>query len=85
MATEQQRQGCLLYGLVGSIGGFFLFVMILLTGGWFLYVLLVALMVAMFIMFHWVIWGKYLTEQTAGEKEELAIREKIDDIRESYD
>jgi hypothetical protein len=75
----------MIYALVGSIAGFFLFVMVLLTGGWFLYVLLVAAIVAAFIMFHWMMWGKYLTEQTAGEKEELAMREQVDDFRDSHE
>jgi hypothetical protein len=57
--------------LLGSMGGFFfLLVLILITGGFFFYLVMAVAGVISLACFHWIVWGKLLTEMTAGEREE---------------
>jgi hypothetical protein len=60
--------------LLGTVGGFFfLLVLILLTGGFFFYLVLCAGLVGGLAALHWFVWGKLLTDLTAGEREEMEL------------
>jgi hypothetical protein len=63
--------------LLATIGGFFfLLVLILLTGGFFFYLVLCAGLVGGLATLHWLVWGKLLTDLTAGEREEHELFER---------
>ena len=63
----------------GIIAG--LAILSLLTGGLFLYVVLVAAAIAGLAFFHYLFWGRSFSEATAGEREEMEIRDQ-DEIEE---
>jgi hypothetical protein len=73
---SESRQNFLALFLATIGGGFFLFVLILLTGGLFLYVLLVVGLMALLGLFHYVAWGKMMSEEVAGEREEELLRQR---------
>ena len=47
------------------------------TGGFFGYFLGVLGFLVLLGMIHWVLWGRALTEEVAGEREEELLRQKI--------
>jgi hypothetical protein len=49
---------------------FFLLVLVLLTGGFMFYIVLCVMAAVAFGSLHWLLWGKLLTDLTAGEREE---------------
>ena len=59
-------------------GGFALF-LILVTGGFFLYVLLAVAVIGMVGWVHYLLWGRALTQEVAGEREEDEARERWED------
>jgi hypothetical protein len=56
-------------------GGFFLF-MVLITGGFFLYVLAAVAGIGAVGSVHYFLWGRSLTLEVAGEREEEEARER---------
>ena len=67
--------------LLASMAGlFFLLVMLLLTGSLFFLVLLFFGFVIGVGALHWIVWGKMLTERTAGEREEEELRQRAEQI-----
>jgi hypothetical protein len=59
-------------------GGFVLF-LILVTGGFFLYVLLAVAAIGAVGSVHYLLWGRALTVDVAGEREEEEARERWED------
>lgn len=55
----------------------------ILTAGFLLYVLVVAGAVALFGVFHYLLWGWAMSEDVAGEREELEAQERAE--RELWD
>jgi hypothetical protein len=63
--------------MLATIGAFFfLLVLILLTGGFVFYLVLCAGITIGLAMFHWFVWGKLLTDLTAGEREEQQLLDR---------
>jgi hypothetical protein len=86
MSAEQEpsgRRASFLPVILGSVGGlFFLLVLVMVTGGFFLYIVGFFVAVAALACFHWLVWGKLLTQYTAGEREEEALLERAREIEE---
>jgi hypothetical protein len=59
-------------------GGFALF-LILVTGGFFLYVLVAVAVIGLVGSLHYLLWGRALTQDVAGEREEDEARERWED------
>jgi hypothetical protein len=55
---------------------FFATFLILITGGFFFYVLLVVGGVALLSWIHYELWGRALSQRTAGEREEMELLER---------
>jgi hypothetical protein len=72
------RQTCLPYILLSMLVLFGLPVMIIATGGWFLHLMMLVCAVVGFGLLHYLLWGRLLTQQTAGQREEEAFRDKTD-------
>jgi hypothetical protein len=72
----QRRQNFLSVFLTGLAGMFFLLVLVLITGGFFVYVVAVAGAIVGFAGLHYLLWGKLLSDQVAGEREEEQLREQ---------
>jgi hypothetical protein len=49
---------------------FFLLVLVMLTGGFMFYIVMCVLIAVAFGSLHWLLWGRLLTDLTAGEREE---------------
>jgi hypothetical protein len=62
--------------LLGSAG--ILLYLIAVTGGFFLYVILAVLVIASVGFFHYLLWGRMMSESVAGEREELEQRERAE-------
>jgi hypothetical protein len=86
MSAQQEpsnRRASFLPVMLGSVAGvFFLLVLVLVTGGFFLYIMAFFAAVASLACFHWLVWGKLLTEWTAGEREEEELLERARDEEE---
>jgi hypothetical protein len=68
--------------LTGMAAFFFLLVLLLLTGGLFFSLVLFFVFMAGLVTFHWVVWGKVLTELTAGEREEDELQKRAEGLHE---
>jgi len=73
---QQRRLTCLPVMLSVMFGSFFILLMILITGGWFIYLLATVAGISLFGMFHWVVWGRALSQSLAGEIEEERRRQQ---------
>jgi len=73
---RQRRQNFLALFLTALGLLFFLTVLVFLSGGFFLYVVLVAGGMACYGLFHYLLWGKMLSQEVAGEREEEQLRRR---------
>jgi hypothetical protein len=65
--------------MLTAIGvAFLVLVLIFITGGYFLYVLAACVGIALLCAFHYVLWGKALTQAVAGEREEELLRRQAE-------
>jgi uncharacterized membrane protein len=55
---------------------FFLMLVLLITGGFFIILVGVVAAIAAFGAIHYFLWGRLLTQETAGEREEEQLRER---------
>ncbi len=62
--------------LVGMAAFFFVLILILLTGGFVFWIVLCAGCATGMASLHWLVWGKLLTQLTAGEREEVQLLER---------
>jgi predicted tellurium resistance membrane protein TerC len=74
--SQQRRATFLGLLLVLFFGGGFLLFMVVITGGWFLYVVLAVIVIAVVGYLHYILWGRALTQEVAGEREEEEARER---------
>jgi hypothetical protein len=72
----QRRATHLPLMLGGMLAVFLTVFLILITGGFFFYVVLAVGGLLAVGMLHWVTWGKLLTDQTAGEREEAELLDR---------
>ena len=73
-----RRQTFLTVFLALLLGAFALLVLILVSGGFFLYVIYLALAIAGIAMIHYVLWGRALSREVAGEREEEQLRQRAE-------
>jgi len=72
---ERQRRGaCLSVLLTGGAASLFLVVVVLATDGWALGLLGIGAAVFLFGLIHYVLWGRLLLRETAGEREQEELR-----------
>ncbi len=70
------RQTVVSVVLTGMAAAFFLLLLLLITGGYFVYLVGTLGAILAFGGLHYVLWGRLLTEETAGEREEEQLRER---------
>jgi ABC-type bacteriocin/lantibiotic exporter with double-glycine peptidase domain len=68
------RQTIVTIFLTGMVVAFFLLLLVLISGGLFIYLVGVLLALGAFGALHYLLWGRLLAEQTAGESEEELLR-----------
>jgi CHASE2 domain-containing sensor protein len=56
--------------------GFFLLVLIFISGGFFLYVVQITAGIFLLALFHYVVWGRAMSQSVAGEREEERLRQR---------
>lgn len=77
-ADHGSKRSATLTVFLGVLAGFFfLGFLILITGGLFFYVALVVGVIALAGWGHYVLWGRLLTQHTAGEREEHQLLERM--------
>jgi hypothetical protein len=64
------------------LGFFFVVLLLLLTGGLLFWLVLVVGGMTGLCIFHYLLWGKAMSEQVAGEREEYELLERARDDRE---
>jgi hypothetical protein len=74
--AEGQRREAMLAVMLAVLGG--VFALVLLTGGFLLYLLLAAAGVAVLGGLHYLLWGRLMSEETAGEREEAELRDRAE-------
>ncbi len=77
-ADQQRRGSCLAVMLTGSFVGFLLVLLVLATGGWAVHLLWIAAAIALFGLTHYLLWGRLMLRQTAGEREEEEVRRRAE-------
>jgi hypothetical protein len=75
--TRRRETFLTIFFAVLAGGGFLLF-LVLVTGGFFLYPLLIGGGIAAVGGLHYLLWGRSLSEQTAGEREEAEFRARME-------
>jgi hypothetical protein len=70
------RESLLTLLLTGMAGAFFLGMLILISGGYFIYLVMVLGAMAAFASMHYLVWGKLLNDQVAGEREAEELRRR---------
>ena len=65
-----RRESMLTVILTGMVGLFALSLLLLIGGTWVAWLVVVVGGLAFFALFHYLLWGKLLSDQTAGEREE---------------
>jgi hypothetical protein len=75
----QRRQTFLSITLAAGGAIFFLLLLILLSGGFFLYCLLAGAALCAVCLFHYAVWGRALSQEVAGEREEELLRQRAEE------
>lgn len=75
---RRHRESVLVVGFTVSALLAVVFFVMLLTGPLFLYVLLTLAFLAGLIGLNYLLWGRALEEETAGEREEAELREQME-------
>jgi hypothetical protein len=78
-SPQSQRQVWLAVLLAVVVTGSFLAFLVTITGGLFIVVLAAAAGIALFGYMHYLLWGRSLSEQVAGERAEEEARAEADD------
>jgi threonine/homoserine/homoserine lactone efflux protein len=78
--TERQRRGsCLAIVLTGGLVGLLLLLLILATGGWAVHIVWITAAILGFGGVHYLLWGRTMLQQTAGEREEEEVRRRAEE------
>lgn len=76
----QARRSSFLSLLLGMLAALFALGLLILLGGSLLFPFVAVILgIIAVAMFHYLLWGKSLSEQTAGEREEMALNERARD------
>jgi hypothetical protein len=76
---QRQREATLAVMLSGlALGGFLVF-LALISGGFFIWVYLIVVGMAALGYVNYVLWGRSMTEATAGEREEEEVRARLEE------
>ncbi|MFO0970434.1 MAG: hypothetical protein U0793_33220 [Gemmataceae bacterium] len=82
---RKRRETILTISLVVILGGLFLFFMNLISLGIFMWVGAIIIAMGLIGFLHYVLWGQTMTENTAGEREEAELRQRLNLDREDWE
>lgn len=74
--STSYRQTIVSVILTGMTAAFFLLLLVLVSGAYFIYLLGILGSLAAFGGLHYLLWGRLLLEETAGEREEEQLRQR---------
>ena len=77
--NQKRRETVLAFMLLLLLGGAFFFFLNLVSLGIFMYVLIAVTALTMLGFLHYWLWGYAMMQETAGEREEEAFRQKLED------
>jgi hypothetical protein len=75
---QQRRQTFLVVFLTGLAGAGFVFFLVLITGGFLLEILAALAGIALFGSIHYLVWGRALSQQVAGQRAAEEERERAE-------
>ncbi len=76
---RRQRGTCLSLMMASGVVAFFALLLVVATGGWAVYVIGIAAAIALFGAIHYVLWGRMMLQQTAGDREEEELRQQSEE------
>ena len=76
---RQQRGSCLVIALTGGLVGLLLLLLVLATGGWAIHIVWITAAILGFGGIHYLLWGRTMLQQTAGEREEEEMRRRAEE------
>ena len=62
--------------------GFFAALLVVATGGWAVYAIWIAGAIFLFGAIHYLLWGRAMLQQTAGDREEEEMRQQMEEREE---
>jgi hypothetical protein len=65
--------------MAAMVAGFFALLLVVATGGWAVYVIGVAAAIFLFGAIHYLLWGRSMLQQTAGDREEDELRQRAEE------
>jgi hypothetical protein len=74
--TSSARQTIVITFLTSMAAAFFLLVLIVVTWGYLIFLVAIVGAMVVFGGLHYLMWGRLLVEQTAGESEEERLRQR---------
>lgn len=77
--ADRRRGSCLTLTLTGGLVCFLSVLLVLATGGWAVYMIGIGAAIASFGAIHYVLWGRLMLHQTAGEREEEELRRRAEE------
>jgi hypothetical protein len=66
--------------MAAGVACFIALLLVVATGGWAVYVIGVAVAIFLFGGFHYLLWGRSMLQQTAGDREVEELRRKIEEM-----
>ena len=78
-SSTRRRESFLTIFLTLLGGAGFLSFLIVVSGGFFFYVVIAVAALGLFGYCHYLLWGRSMIENTAGEREELLLREQMEE------
>jgi hypothetical protein len=76
-ATQRENFLTIFLTLLGGVG--FLLFLIAVSGGFFFYVVVAVAAIGCVGYLHYLLWGRSMAEGTAGEREELLLRDQAEE------
>ncbi len=76
-SEKRQRGTCLSLMMAAMVAGFFALLLVVATGGWAMYVIWIGGAIFLFGGIHYLLWGRMMLRQTAGDREEEELRQRI--------
>ena len=74
---QRQRGACVSLMIAAMVVGFFALLLVVATGGWAVYVIGISAAIFLFGAIHYLLWGRLMLQQTAGDREEEEMRERF--------
>jgi small-conductance mechanosensitive channel len=79
---RRQRGTCLSLMMAAMVVGFFALLLIVATGGWAIYAIWIGAAIVLFGAIHYLLWGRMMLQQTAGDREVEEMRQRAEEREE---